>query len=337
MKTMKRLGAMLLAGALAMGTLAGCGGGSNSNSSANSGSASAAASGEALKIGFVNEANTTVFDKLRMDALVEQINEVPDEFSIECSDANNDIQKQIDMANTFIAKGVDCLMLVPCDSEGIVPAVESANQAGIPVICFGIKAAGGEYTYVGSENYEAGQMQGEYMASLLPDNARVLYLAGTAGLQHTADRREGFLDALEEAGRDDVEILEDQDGDYMKDEGMRITEAWIQSYGDGKGGVEFDAIVAANDQMALGAVEALKGANILQGNNEILITGVDGTDEAIEAVGDGYMVQTVLQDAPGQGAAGLEALRELVSSGSMQEEYIVPFVSITEENLADYQ
>ncbi|MGN1014843.1 MAG: sugar ABC transporter substrate-binding protein [Butyricicoccus sp.] len=334
MKTNRRVLAGILAGAMCLGAMAGCGGSGSSSSASSSGSASGSSGGE-IKIGFVNEANTTLFDAKRMDAMVAAV-DATDGVSIECTDGNNDIQKQIDQAKTFIAKGVDVLMLVPCDGDGIVPAVEEANNAGVPVICFGIKSNGGDYVYVGSDNYEAGHMQGEYFAEILPENAKICYLAGTAGLPHTGDRRNGFNDALQEAGRDDVEILDDQDGDYMKDEGMRITETWIQKYADGNGGVTFDAIVAANDQMALGAMEALKTANILKGNNEILISGIDGTDDGIKAVQEGYMVQTVLQDAEGQGQAGLETVKRIVAGEDVEDEVIVPFQNITLDNVEDY-
>lgn len=336
MKTMKRVSAMMMAGAMTLGMLAGCGGSGNSSSSNSGGSgAAAASSGDKVKVGFVNEANTDVFDNTRMTALQEAA-DAAGTYDIEYTDGNLDIQKQIDQANTFIAKGVDILMLVPCDSEGITAAVESANSAGIPVICFGIKANEGDFTFVGSDSYEAGQMQGQYMAETLPENAKVCYLAGTAGLEHTTLRRNGFQDALKEAGRDDVEIIEDQDAQYTKAKAMEKVDAWVQSYSDGKGGVTFDAIVAANDQMALGAVESLKAGGILTKEGEVLISGIDGTADGIQAVADGYMCQTVLQDAAGQATAGLEAIDKIMA-GETVDEIMVPFQNITADNVADYQ
>ena len=327
MNTWKKIAATALAGMMCMAALAGCGG---------SGSGSGdKASGDAIKIGFVNEANTDVFDMKRMEALQAAVDASGGKYTMECTDANLDIQKQIDQSKTFIAKKVDVLMVVPCDSEGIVPAINEANSAGVPTICFGIKAASGEFTYVGSESYDAGYMQGELMAEKLPENATVMYLLGTQGLIHTTERERGFEAALKDKGRDDVVIAEKLEAKYVKDEAMRITQTWVQSYGDGKGGVKFDAIVAQNDQMALGAVEALKTAGILKGNNEIIITGIDGTPEGVQAVQDGYMLQTVLQDAPGQAEAGLKVVGKLVA-GEKAEDEIVPFRNITAENAADF-
>lgn len=321
------VGAMALISAFSLSMLAGCG--------TNNGGSAGDSSNASFEVGYVNLANTDVFCMSRIEAL-NAATEGTD-FNVSVSDGNNDPQKQVDFAGSFLAKGVDGLVLVPADSEAIVPAVTAANSAKVPVICLGIKANSGEYIYVGSENYEAGYMQGEYMAEILPENAKVLYCAGTAGLQHSVDRRQGFQDALSKAGRKDISILADQDGDYVKDEAMRICDAWIQTYSNSMGGVTFDAIVCANDQMALGCIESLRSAGVLTAAGEILISGVDGTDEAIQAVMDGYMAQTVLQDAPGQAAACVEVLEQIKAGETPGTEIIVPFQSITKDNVADYQ
>lgn len=324
MKFWKKISALTLTAAFGLTVLTGCGGGS----SAGGGNA-----GGGKKIGYVNLADTDVFCMARESALTDAIS--GSDWEVSFSDGNNDNQKQIDQVNAFISRGVNALVIVPADSEAIVPALNSAEQAGIPVICLGIAASSGNFTYIGSKNFEAGHMQGEYMADKLPENANIVYCAGTAGLQHSAERRDGFLAALEEKGRSDITVLADQDGDYVKDEAMRICDAWIQTYSDGAGGVSFDAIVCANDQMALGCMESLKGAGIPDGT--ILISGIDGTSEAIAAVSNGTMAQTILQDAPGQGAACFDAIQKLDAGETVDSEIIVPFQSITADNVADYQ
>lgn len=115
-------------------------------------------------------------------------------------------------------------------------------------------------------------------------------------------------------------------------------QAWIQKYGDGKDGVTFNGIIAANDQMALGAMEALKGANIELGTGEgqVMISGIDGTAEALQAVKDGQMAQTVLQDAPGQGAAAVDVIKTYMAGEKPDAEVLVPYVSVTAENVDEY-
>jgi inositol transport system substrate-binding protein len=282
-------------------------------------------SGKKFEVGYANMADSDVFVLARKNAIIEASKGL--DINFQFSDANNDIQRQLDQADIFISRKVNTLVLVPVDSTGVIPAVQKANAAKIPVICLGIKASGGDFVFVGSQNYDAGHMQGELFAKLLPKDAKVLYLAGTAGLDHSRDRRIGFNDALKEAGRTDITILADMDGDYVRDKAMKITEDWIQAF------PQFDGIVAANDQMALGAVEALKTANRLQG---VLITGIDGTAEAVQAVKDGSMVQTVLQNAPGQAKAALEVIQKIAAGGTPEKEVFVPFESITKDNANRY-
>jgi inositol transport system substrate-binding protein len=276
-------------------------------------------------VGYANLADTDVFVMARKNAVLTAAEGTNIDFQF--GDANNDIQRQLDQIDVFISKKVDALVIVPVDSTGVVPGIRKANAAKIPVICLGIAASDGDFTFVGSQNIDAGKMQGELFAELLPQNAKVLYLAGTAGLDHSRDRRIGFNDALKDAGRTDVQILADMDGDYVRANGMRITEDWIQSF------PQFDGICAANDQMALGALEALKSANRLQG---VLLTGIDGVPEAVQAVKAGTMTQTVLQNAPGQGAACLEALKKIAAGETVGKEVFVPFESITKDNVDQY-
>lgn len=329
MSILRKLGIMAMTGVLSAGMLAGCSGTKGTTAD------STASGGKKFEVGYVNLANTDTFCMSRITALTAELTGT--DFNVSFTDGNNDNQKQIDQTNAFLAKGVDALIIVPADSDAIGPAISAANSKGTPVICLGIKANSGDFIYIGSANYDAGHMQGEYMASALPDNANVLYLAGTAGLEHSAERRQGFKAALSEAGRDDITILADQDGDYVKDEAMRICDAWIQTYSDGTGSVTFDAIIAANDQMALGAMESLKGAGLLTNGGEVLISGVDGTDEAVSAVAEGYMAQTILQDAPGQAATAHEILEKIAKGETFQNEIFVPFQSIIADNVADYQ
>jgi inositol transport system substrate-binding protein len=278
-------------------------------------------------VGYINMADSDVFASVRKQALLDLVKKEAPHIDIKSADANLDIQRQLDQADVFISQKVDCLILIPVDFDGVTPAVLRANEAGIPVICIGNKASGGDYVFIGSQNIEAGKMQGELFAGLLPQNAKILYLQGTAGLDHARDRKEGFYSAVKEAGRTDITVLADMDGDYTREKGMKITEDWIQAY------PQFDAIACGNDQMALGAVEALKGANRLQG---VLITGVDGTAEARNAVKNGEMTQSILQDADGLAAATLEVLRKFFNNEPVDKTIWVPFKSITKENVDQY-
>jgi len=129
------------------------------------------AAAEKFVVGYTNLADTDVFTMSRKNAFIEAVKADPN-IEIKFADANGDIQKQLDQINTFIAQKVNAIIIVPVDYDGIVPGVEAANAAGIPVIALGIQSNGGKYTYVGSKNYDAGFMQGEFMAKNLPEMPR---------------------------------------------------------------------------------------------------------------------------------------------------------------------
>ncbi|MCC8179736.1 MAG: sugar ABC transporter substrate-binding protein, partial [Planctomycetes bacterium] len=276
-------------------------------------------------IGYANMADTDVFVMKRKESFEA---EVANDANIRViySDANNDNNRQLDQIDNFIMQNVDLLFVVPVDFAGVSVGVRKANRANIPVICLGIAAEGGESTFIGSPNFEAGVQQGEFMREKLPQNAKVLYLSGSHGYSHTTERWEGFKSACLDK-RPDITLLASQTGDYERDRGMKVTEDWIQSF------PQFDAIIAANDQMALGAIQALKTAGRLQG---VLISGVDGVDDALRAIKSGEMAQSILQNAPAQAKAAYDAMKKILAGEALPKEIIVPFESLTAANIAEY-
>lgn len=278
-----------------------------------------------ITIGYSNIADSDVFCKKVRDYFG-KIAQDSNKAEMIFTDAMLDNMKQLDQIDNFIIQDVDGIVLVPVDSAGIVPGIEKANAAGIPVLCLVINAEGGDYTYVGSPSVEAGELQGKYMREHLPQNAKILYLQGTLGLSHTRERWEGFKKGCLDQ-RPDIELLSAQSGNYERDQGMKIAEDWIQTF------PEFDAIVSANDQMALGAVQALNIADRLDG---IYITGIDGVDDALENVKNGVMSQTILYNGPEVAKAGFDTMTRIISGEKFPQINFVPFVSVTKDNVDQY-
>lgn len=284
---------------------------------------SAAAAGKFV-VGYTNLADTDVFTMSRKTAFENAV-KADSDLKVIFTDANGDVSRQLDQIDNFIAQKVNAIVVVPVDYQGIVPGVERANKAGIPVIALGIQSAGGKYTFVGSKNTEAGRLQGEFMADKLPKGAQILYLQGTPGLYHSKERLAGFTQAL--AQRPDVKVLSRLPADYDRAQGMKVTEDWLERY------PKFDAIIAANDQMALGALEALKTAGRLKG---VLISGVDGTADALHAIKTGEMSQTIYQNAKGQASSAFQVIETIKSGKTPPPEVIVPFESVTRDNVGMY-
>jgi len=305
--------ATALTTALTAGLLSGCATGANSSNP------------DAFTVAYCNSGDSDVFDKLKKDTFN---NLVADDSSIVVvnSEANMDPQKQLNQIDDAIMQEVNAIVVVPIDYSGITPGVLKANEANIPIICLGIESEGGDYTFVGCQNRDAGVMQADYMAEVLPQNAKVLYLSGTPGLYHSVERHDGFFETIAEK-RSDVEILGEMTGEYTRDKAQKVVEDWCQSY------PEFNAIVCANDQMALGAVEALKTAGRLEG---VLVAGVDATDDALQKIKDGEMAISIRQSADALAQNCYETIQKLQKGEDPGDKVIVDFEPVTVENVDDY-
>ncbi len=276
-------------------------------------------------IGFTFHSSRVTFQKMLLDEFLDAASDYP-EVTVNVIDPEVDIERQLSAIETFIAQGVDVIVASPLDFDGSVPGVLSANSAGIPYIAMNTMVGGGDFVYAGSADVEAGMLQGEYLIDVLPQNAKILYLRGQEGMFHTGERRRGLQEALLDK-RPDITLLAEQTANYHRTEGMQVMEDWIQAFPD------FDAVVAANDEMALGAIEALKGADMLEG---IIVCGIDANPDAIASVRAGEMTMTVLQDAPAQARKAFEVAMKAIRGEELDSEYIIPFQSITLENVDEY-
>lgn len=314
----KKFLSLLIAGGMLAGLLSGCASGGGSAGGGDKAS-------DAFTVAYLNSGDSDVFDKLKKDTFN---NLVKDDSSLTVvnSEANMDPQKQLNQIDDAIMQEVDAIVVVPIDYSGVTPGVQAANQAGIPVICLGIESEGGDYTFVGCQNRDAGVMQADYMAEVLPQNAKVLYLSGTPGLYHSVERHDGFYDTMAEK-RPDVEILGEMTGEYTRDKAQKVVEDWCQSYS------EFDAIVCANDQMALGAIEALKAANRLEG---VLVAGVDATDDAMNKIKEGEMAISIRQSADALAQHCYETLQKMQAGEDPGARVIVDFEPVTADNVDTY-
>lgn len=323
----KKLMAWFLVLGMAVTGLVGCGGQSGETDTDTASEDGAAAEesgserGNAFKFGFITLADSDVWCKSVCTAFEEYVAETYPDCEVVTADGKADANIQIQSVENFIAQQVDAIIIQPADADAAGPAIEAANAAGIPVISTAIRANSGDYTYVGPENIEAGAMHAEYIMEHCDPGAKILYLQGTAGLSHSTDRYNGFIDTLDEAGFD-YELLAAQDGDYLRTEGLRIMEDWIQKY------PEFDAVVSSNDEMALGAIEALKAANI----EDVVVLGLDATDDARAEIKAGTMSGSLKQDAVIIANTSAD-LAVKAAQGEEIEDTYVDWVMITKDNV----
>lgn len=225
-------------------------------------------------------------------------------------DAQNDPAKQVSDVEDLIQKGIDVLLINPTDSAAITAAIESANNAGIPVITVDRSAEGGEVVaHIASDNEAGGKMAGEYLVEQLGGSGKVIELEGIPGSSAARERGKGFNEAV--AAASGIEIAAKQPANFDRTQGLSVMENLLQSNKD------IQAVFAHNDEMALGAVEALKAAGL----DKVIVVGFDATDDAVKAVEEGTMAATVAQKPEMIGQQAVETAIQ-VKNGEEVEEFI---------------
>ena len=224
-------------------------------------------------------------------------------------DAQDDTSKQSNDVDDLIQQGVDILLINPVDSSAITPAVEAANSAGIPVVTIDRSSEGGQVlTLVASDNVEGGKMAAQYIEEISGENAKVAELEGIPGASATNERGKGF----NEYAKDTLDVVDKQTANFDRAKGLTVMENMLQANPD------IQAVFAQNDEMALGAIEAIQSAGK---TGEIQVVGFDGTEDGIKAVEDGRLSATVAQQPEEMGKLAMQAAFDYFS-GETIEEYI---------------
>jgi ribose transport system substrate-binding protein len=200
-------------------------------------------------------------------------------------DAQDKPSKQLNDIEDLIQQKVDLIIVNPTDSDAIVAAVEEANKAGIPVITVDRGSNGGKVVaHIASDNVLGGAMAAKFIAEKLNGKGKVVELVGIPGTSAARDRGKGFETELQKYPG--LELVAKQTANFNRAEGLTVMENLLEAYPD------IDAVFAQNDEMALGAIEAIKAAGKL---GKIIVVGFDAIPDAIEAVKKGEMAATIAQ------------------------------------------
>ena len=206
------------------------------------------------------------------------------------TDARGETATQVSNLEDLIAQRVDAVFLAPREATGYEGPLQAAREAGIPVFLIdrelrGAQAGQDYVTFIGSNFVEEGRRAGEWLAQHTGGKAGIIELLGTAGSSVANDRHQGFADAIK--AHPEMRIIASQDANFTRAQGQRVMENLIQAHGK-----SITAVYAHNDEMALGAIQALRAANMNPGK-DVLIVSVDGQRSALEAIQKGEMNATV--------------------------------------------
>jgi ABC-type sugar transport system substrate-binding protein len=268
-------------------------------------------------------------DKAAQDAAAEQ------GIDLTSQDAQKDVQKQIDQIATFASQGCKAIIVNPVEIDTADALISAAG--GVPV--FFVNRLPDESVFkegiaygVGSDELQSGGFQGEFLAGYFADRTdktlNVAILQGIIGHPATNKRTDSALQGLKDAGFTVNEVFKDT-AEFDRAKAMQLIQTFL---GTGK---PVDVIVANNDEMALGAIEALKAVG--KTTKDVPVVGIDATSEGVASIAAGDLNASVFQDAVGQGAGALEAAAKVVTGEKVDLITWIPFKLVTPENVADYQ
>lgn len=239
--------------------------------------------------------------------------------------AENKVDKQTTLIEDCIAQGFDAIVTDPINIESLTPALEEAYKAGIPVLTFDRRAEGAPYfAFVGSDDVVGGALAAKYIADKLNGEGKVIELVGASGAAPAIDRGNGFHEEMK--NYPNIEIVFSQSGEFIREKGLTVMEDAINAVG------EFDAVFAHNDDMLMGALQAIKDANL--DLSEIVTISYDGIPDALRAIESGEHDATI-QYPVGQASLAMKTIIDYLKNGTIPEKkdaIINPWV-ITIDNL----
>ncbi|MCV4229994.1 ribose ABC transporter substrate-binding protein RbsB [Virgibacillus sp. LDC1] len=232
-------------------------------------------------------------------------------------DAQNDSAKQSNDVDDLIQQGVNALLINPTDSSAISTVVQTANSLGIPVITLDRSADQGEVAaLVASDNVKGGQMAAEYIVEQLGKDTKVIELEGVPGASATRERGKGFHDIADEQ----LNVVAKQAADFDRTKGLTVTENLLQGNPDAK------AIFAHNDEMALGAIEAIQSSG-----KDIMVIGFDGNDDALKSIEAGNLTATVAQQPELIGQLAVGAAKDVLQGKEVEANIAAPLKLVVKE------
>lgn len=233
-------------------------------------------------------------------------------------DSQNNPAKELANVEDVSVRGAKVLLINPTDSEAVGNAVTVANRHNIPVITLDRGATkGGIVSHIASDNIAGGKMAGDFIAEKVGKNAKVIQLEGIAGTSAARERGEGFKQAVT---AHQFDLLASQPADFDRTKGLNVMENLLASHHSAK------AVFAQNDEMALGALRAIKAAG-----KEMVVVGFDGTDDAVKAVKSGRLAATIAQQPEKIGELGVETADKVLKGEKVDSQIPVPLKVISQE------
>lgn len=257
-----------------------------------------------------------------------------DGVDLQIEDAQNDVSKQQSQIQNFIAAGVTAIIVNPVDTDATAAMSKIAADAGIPLVYVNrepvnVDTLPEKQAFVASNEQESGTLQTQEVCKMLGGKGKAVVMMGELSNQAARMRTKDIHDVLATEACKGIEIVEEQTANWSRTQGSDLLTNWLSA------GLEFDAVISNNDEMAIGAIQALKAAG--RPMDSVVIGGIDATQDALAALAAGDLDVTVFQNAAGQGKGSVDAALKLAKGEPVEKKVYIPFELVTKENMASYQ
>lgn len=324
MKTTNRLHRPALLALLTLATFGpGCGGEAGPGSAVDAGPSKAGSA----RIGVVLPTFGHPFFLAMKDGIEAKAKEL--KLDVDVRDGQDDDAKQVGQVETLLNLGCKAIILCPRDEDALVPAVEAANRVSVPILALNRRINGGEVVaYVGADDSEGGVLQGEELVRLLgKKGGKILYLEGTEGSSPQRKRNAGLTAVLKL--HPEIELADSRFAGFQEDKAKGVMTDLVRRFKPD----EIRAVVAQSDEMALPASEVA----LAEGWKDAAVLGFDGAKTAFDAVRDGRLACTILQDPREQGAKAVEVMAAHLKGEAVDREVVTPLRLINKANVDQHQ
>jgi len=265
------------------------------------------------------------------DAMRDRATEIGD-VELQIEDAEGDVAKQLSQVQNFVARGADAIIVNAADTSATQPITQAAADAGIPLVYVNLGPEPGtklpeKVVVVVSDHTVSGQLEAEGMVECMHGKGQVAIMMGELASNATDQRTSGNKEVF--AKYPDIQVVLEQTANYQRNQAIDLMTNWITT------GQTFDAVIANNDEMAIGAIFAMEQAGM--DPKSVCIGGIDATADALEQMRKGNLDVTVFQDAAGQGKGALDAALKLIRGEPIEPWVMIPYELVTPANMKDYE
>jgi len=252
--------------------------------------------------------------------------------AVQFEDAQNDVGKQLNQIQNFIAQKVDAIIVNPVDTDATPKMTKLAVAAGIPLVYVNRmpadKTLPPKVSFVGSNEVDSGTLQMKEVCKQLNGKGNILVMVGELSNQAARQRTQDIKDVIAKPPCNGIKIVDERTGNWNRTEGTDLMTNWLSA------GLKFDAVVSNNDEMAIGAIQALKAAKKM--DRTMLVAGIDATQDALSSMKQGELKVTVFQNAAGQGKGAVDTALKIAKGQKVESMVWVPFELVTPANLGQY-